>query len=316
MKDKNQYTGYIYCISNTDNDKLYVGQTITTINTRFKQHCHHANKLTKGQECLLHTAMRKHGVEKFSVHLLARITRDDKDVLRYELNHLEMYYISYFNCMKPNGYNMVPGGNWNVQTTPTRVFKVSENGVILNEYDSMSEAERLNGIPHGMIWISLKRRGYTNGSYWVKCSDYPNAQIGDNIGQRKSDNRIPVWQFDMDGNFIAQFDSIADASKSTGIRKSSISKACPSSKNPRKNTRLALSAGGFLWSTDGSVPDNTPKKNPNMKAIRQLSLDGDEIQIFESEAAAKRYLGITGSSVSNCCKGKQKTAGGYRWEYV
>lgn len=31
---------------------------------------------------------------------------------------------------------------------------------------------------------------------------------------------------------------------------------------------------------------------------------------------AEKETGIDNSSISRCCKGKQKTAGGYKWEYV
>lgn len=34
---------------------------------------------------------------------------------------------------------------------------------------------------------------------------------------------------------------------------------------------------------------------------------------FESSYAADRITGIKSRNIRNCCKGKQKTAGGYRW---
>lgn len=37
----------IYKIFNTINDKIYIGQTINTINNRFKQHCQKLNKCWK-----------------------------------------------------------------------------------------------------------------------------------------------------------------------------------------------------------------------------------------------------------------------------
>lgn len=38
-------------------------------------------------------------------------------------------------------------------------------------------------------------------------------------------------------------------------------------------------------------------------------------EIFSSYSEAARKYGITKSPISNCCKGKQETAGGYHWKY-
>ena len=37
-------------------------------------------------------------------------------------------------------------------------------------------------------------------------------------------------------------------------------------------------------------------------------------QVFESENEAERHIGCGG--IGHCCKGKQKTCGGYHWAYV
>lgn len=52
------------------------------------------------------------------------------------------------------------------------------------------------------------------------------------------------------------------------------------------------------------------------KQIEQLDLDGNRIKIWPNIATAKRELGVNDTSVSFCCRGKQKTAGGYVWKYA
>ena len=52
------------------------------------------------------------------------------------------------------------------------------------------------------------------------------------------------------------------------------------------------------------------------KAVLQLDLEGNYIQTFESISDVSRSLGICVSDISACCKGKNKTAGGYKWEYL
>lgn len=47
------------------------------------------------------------------------------------------------------------------------------------------------------------------------------------------------------------------------------------------------------------------------KAVRCVELD----RIFDCSQTAMKELGIDGSGIRKCCKGQQKTCGGYHWEY-
>ena len=50
--------------------------------------------------------------------------------------------------------------------------------------------------------------------------------------------------------------------------------------------------------------------------VEQYSLTGDFIAVFPSQTAAATALNICLSSISNCCKGKRKTCGGYTGIFV
>lgn len=39
-------------------------------------------------------------------------------------------------------------------------------------------------------------------------------------------------------------------------------------------------------------------------------------EIFPCIREAERKLGVANQHISDCCKGKQKTAGGYHWKYI
>ncbi len=43
---------------------------------------------------------------------------------------------------------------------------------------------------------------------------------------------------------------------------------------------------------------------------------GEKIKVWESISAAARALNINGSHITECCKGKRKTVGGYGWSYA
>lgn len=58
------------------------------------------------------------------------------------------------------------------------------------------------------------------------------------------------------------------------------------------------------------------KDNKTSKKINQLSLLGVFIQEFYGSREASRMTGICQPSISNVCRGRMNTAGGYKWEYA
>jgi len=86
--------GYIYLITNTINNKKYVGKTTITINKRFNNHC-------SSKKPVISKAIRKYGRENFIVQEIA-VAYSKK-----ELKFLEELYISWFEVLVPNGYNIM-----------------------------------------------------------------------------------------------------------------------------------------------------------------------------------------------------------------
>lgn len=63
-------------------------------------------------------------------------------------------------------------------------------------------------------------------------------------------------------------------------------------------------------------PLTIDKKSKNLsKPIIQFSKDGKFIKKWDSALDAQRELGIKQSNICSCCKGKNKTTGGYIWRY-
>lgn len=94
--------GYIYKIINSNNNKVYIGQTTKTIQERFKEHLRNSTEKSKNT-LHLYLAMNKYGKETFSVELLD--TADNQE----DLNEKECYWINYYNSIH-EGYNMMQGG--------------------------------------------------------------------------------------------------------------------------------------------------------------------------------------------------------------
>ena len=121
----------IYKIENNINHMIYIGQSID-IENRFIQHKNNKNNYD------IHVALREYGIENFSFDIIELCSKK-------ELNEREIYWISYYNCQKPNGYNCTPGGTgWNpaVEASKIRVAQYDLNGNFIKEFESISDAER------------------------------------------------------------------------------------------------------------------------------------------------------------------------------
>ena len=62
--------------------------------------------------------------------------------------------------------------------------------------------------------------------------------------------------------------------------------------------------------------DVSGSNNPSAKKVRQLSLSGEPIRDFDYAKLAANEYNLDLSSIIKCCRGKQKTCGGFRWEYL
>lgn len=91
----------VYLIKNTISGKQYVGQTVRTLDERWKRH---GWKSTTGSRRMpISDAMGKYGKENFTISLLK--TCDTLD----DLNYWERWYVDNLNTWVPNGYNLKAG---------------------------------------------------------------------------------------------------------------------------------------------------------------------------------------------------------------
>lgn len=93
--------GIIYKIINSINNKIYIGQTRTSLDQRWKEHLRHAEY----GEQIINRAMRKYNKENFFIEELEKCNIaiiDDR----------EKHYIKLYNSTnKKIGYNVSLGGN-------------------------------------------------------------------------------------------------------------------------------------------------------------------------------------------------------------
>lgn len=136
------------------------------------------------------------------------------------------------------------------------------------------------------------------------CTAKYNINYGTGIQRRVAKQMKAVVQFDKQGNKIARYNSIGEASKITGICGSGIGQCCSG------NKKYSV-VGGYLWRF---ANDKTPITLPKDTSVMKLSKSGNIIATYNSVAEAASRNSILVTSIHNCIVGRSKSAGGYIWK--
>ena len=277
--------GYIYLITNFTNGKRYVGQTVNPIHYRWNKHIEEAYSGNKSNS-LLHRAIIKYGASNFGISIL-------EECADAELNEKEKNYIKQYNTYYTydKGYNMTWGGEG--------VTKYSDDEILYlwNQGYRNCEIARLLGAKDTTISLRIQ------------------SLVGGNAAQaRRADSRkISIIQYDLQGNYIKDWESASIAEKELNLSQGSISRCC---------NKQRTNSGNFLWKKSS---DDTPVEELMLnyaKSIKCCAVDliddyGNIIKTYESGKAAELELGIARGRVSEVCNGKygRKTANGYKFQW-
>ena len=174
---------WVYKITNIQNNKVYIGQTIRPVEQRFNRHINDAinNKL----DTHFARAIRKYGKEKFTIEII------DKAENQEQLNLKEQYWIRQYNSIE-NGYNETDalskcGGNTYKSKTKEEMEvikekirqtklggknpmakKIKRTNIITGEVDTFEtviSCARACGIQNGKTSISTRLNGQVKSPY-------------------------------------------------------------------------------------------------------------------------------------------------------
>lgn len=107
---------FIYKITNTKNNKVYIGQTERSLEKRWSEHRKMLLKDTHYNQHL-QAAWNKYGGVNFLFSLVEKFDNQ----MNFDINMLEKYWICHYNSSNPlNGYNKTLGGEGGSPSTETK----------------------------------------------------------------------------------------------------------------------------------------------------------------------------------------------------
>ena len=145
------FNGRIYCITCLVNGKMYIGQTVQSLDNRRRRHI---LSTQRGSDHKFHRAIRKYGEENFIIEEVLTVSAPTKEILKKKLDYVEIRLIKKLGTHKC-GYNSTDGGEG------TLGMKLSEQAI-----RKMAESKkRENLTPEKRKRLSESKMGERNPFY-------------------------------------------------------------------------------------------------------------------------------------------------------
>ncbi|AGE56639.1 GIY-YIG catalytic domain-containing endonuclease [Acanthocystis turfacea Chlorella virus NE-JV-2] len=248
--------GFIYILT-SPSGKSYIGQTIRSIEERFKQH------QNPDSECVaISRAIQKYGWK--------HMKKEWREVHDDELNFYEEMLVALLGTLSPGGYNLREGGGSRGSLCEDTKQKITLSliGKTRTDETKLKLSESMSGEKHpfyGKAHTDETKRKMSEALSGDKNPFYGKAHTGETkrkMSEVKSGDKHPfygrthteetkkkmsekhprskrVYQYDINGTFLQSFASAADAARSLNKSRSRISECARGDCD---------SAYGFKWS--------------------------------------------------------------------
>lgn len=227
-----KYEGFIYLITNSINQKQYVGQTIRDIQSRITNH-KSTSKKRPYKNIYLYSDVQEYEWDNFIISEVEKISCDTLEELKQALDRQEIYYINKYNCMYPNGYNIQSGGI-NAPVKEIKVYQFDKLGNFIKEYKSITDASKQTNTDRVGIHKCINKKQATAGGYiWSATLFIPNTDV--EIKQKT------IAVYDINNVYLTQFNSVLEASMKMFGDRNKVSGISHCLKN---NTKTAY---GYIW---------------------------------------------------------------------
>lgn len=146
-----------------------------------------------------------------------------------------------------------------------------------------------------------------------------NARIKANMPQNKA-----VYQTTMSGEIVAEFPTIQEAARQTGVCAGHICDVCKGNREFANGYKWRYVDETLYASAQEALNAKTAKSKESRKqkfieksrCVAQYDLAGNLLKIWRGMREIMEELGYMRPSITNCCNGKIPKAYGYIWKYA
>lgn len=273
--------GLIYVITNKVNGKQYVGQTISTLSSRWSGHKCDARRKDNAIAC----AILKYSPENFEIEAI------EENIPYSQLDEREIEYIKKYNTVSPKGYNISYGGQ--AYKTEEEIELMRQR--VMGEKNPMfGMCGELNGF-YGQTHSEESREIMSKGQKkrWVDAS-------GED--KEKEINRLRQMNYD----YISKFGSPMTGKLQSQEAKDKISKAMSGRIMTEEHKR--------------KIKENNHRRKRVVmidKNTDEILMEFDTMTIAcEWLRKNTKFTKAMAGQISNVCLNKIKTGYGYKWRYA
>ena len=259
----NKKYGVIYKITNTINNKVYIGQTTRSFNIRYH------NNIKKYTNVYLKRSIDKYGIDNFLIE-----EEFDTAYSKEELNEKEKKYIELFNSNDYNyGYNLKSGGDniGKIKGKYKADILLRQGVPIFCEntceiFLSIKDASDKYNIGTHSIANQCKGKSYKKEMFYNKyLNEYMEFQYYDvGIHLRKGAKKIPVICVTTGQKFY----SIAEASRFFNINQNTLNSAL------RRDKRIKSSELEFMYLYDYTCENYGKMASLNRQSSETIDIKG------------------------------------------
>lgn len=293
---ENNLKSILYMTVNTVNNKIYVGIHITNKPYEFDNYYGCGISGTgsywfKHPKYPFQHACKKYGLKAFRRYTL--FVFDNYDDAR----KMEAQIVNEDFLKRPDVYNVaLGGGSGLIPSTEIEIHEYDLDGNYKNSYRSYSYAARtLNLTPMSLHYAVLHGTPHAN-SYW---SETKVAKLIVNYTPQAK----PVYAYDLQGNFVKEYESISNYAKKHDVNLTSVQRAI------KRSTKCADHYVSLEKLDKFIIPT---KKRIRNKKYYQYDLDGNFIREFENVNEIKKVYNNPCTRFQNTVRNNEIFLG-YQW---
>lgn len=318
----------IYKVTNKENGKAYVGQSVD-IDRRWRKHINDSkNPKKKSYYYPLCRAFRKYGEENFDFIILEECSKE-------ELNEKEIYWIAYYNTYY-HEYNQTLGGEHSVTTEKEKIIGIISDLETTNL--PMKNIAKKWDVAFGIV-----SEVNTGKSWYREDREYPIrtyippektvrhcVDCGKELSSRTATRCWSCHKKERAKNIpskerllylILRYPFI-QIGEMYDVDSNAVRKWCKKYGLPYKQADIKkLKKELNITEWHSNVNNNAAKKTVNQydknnNLIASFSSLTDASKMIMEEGKWKSSVASINSGISNCCNNKKKTAYGYIWKFA